>query len=203
MPLRHALPAALIAGLLAACGQSGGPDNSNGAGPNGSDPAPDTAAADPAAASGDPVGSPAADATADPAAMPDAPAGGECAATVTGTDQMQYDTKAIDVPASCTDFTITLKHSGTMPVAAMGHNLVISKTSDMQGVTSDGLSAPIEASHVKAGDPRVIAFTTMIGGGETTSVTVPVAKLKEGGPFSFFCTFPGHLSMMQGTIAVK
>jgi azurin len=60
-----------------------------------------------------------------------------------------------------------------------------------------------QPDHVKAGDARGIAPTKMIGGGESTSVTFDVAKVKDGGPFKFFCSFPGHLALMQGSLQVQ
>ena len=42
----------------------------------------------------------------------------------------------------------------------------------------------------------------MIGGGESTSVTFDVSKIKDGGPYEFFCSFPGHAALMKGTISV-
>jgi azurin len=115
---------------------------------------------------------------------------------------MQYNVGSITVPASCKKFTITLKHTGTMPVAAMGHDVVISKEADMQGVVADGAGAGIAANYVKAGDPRVIAHTSVVGGGQATSVTFDVGKIKDGGPYAFFCTFPGHATVMKGPIKV-
>ena len=198
MQVRFALPLALLAGALAACSQSQPPATQS----------PDTASAasTPADAPAPADATPAQDASApapDAGAAQPASVAGSCSTEVDANDNMQYSTKAIDIPASCTDYAITLKHTGTMPIAAMGHNLVIAKTSDMQGIADDGAGASIEDSHIKPGDARVIAFAKMVGGGQSSSVTVPVAKLKDGGPFSFFCTFPGHLGMMQGTIAVK
>jgi azurin len=43
----------------------------------------------------------------------------------------------------------------------------------------------------------------MVGGGESASVTFDVAKVKDGGPFKFFCSFPGHLALMQGNLVVQ
>ena len=114
---------------------------------------------------------------------------------------MQYNADSIAMPASCPQFTINLKHAGTMPIAAMGHNLVIAREADMAGVVADG--ATIAPDHVKAGDTRIVAGTKMIGGGESTSVSFDVAELKDGGPYKFFCTFPGHLALMQGSIRVQ
>lgn len=84
----------------------------------------------------------------------------------------------------------------------MGHNLVISKTSDMAGVTGDGMGAGIDADYLKAGDDRVIAHTKIIGAGEKDSVSFDVSKLKAGEEYSFFCSFPGHSSMMKGSVTL-
>lgn len=127
----------------------------------------------------------------------------DCATEIEGTDAMQYNVGSIVVPASCTEFKITLKHTGTMPVAAMGHNVVITKAADMQAVAAEGMGAGAAAAYVKAGDARVIAHSSLIGGGETTSVSFPVSKIKDGGPYEFFCSFPGHSALMKGTIAVE
>ncbi len=146
-----------------------------------------------------------------PAAMPpaatpttDKPAAvvTDCKTQIEGNDAMQFNVGSITVPASCSQFTITLKHTGQMPVAAMGHNVVISKASDMQAIAADGMGAGAAAKYIKPGDTRVIAHSDTIGGGQTTSVTFDVAKIKDGGPFEFFCSFPGHAALMKGTIAV-
>lgn len=126
----------------------------------------------------------------------------DCATTLTTGDTIQYDVGSITVPASCTKFTIHLKHTGTLPVTAMGHNVVIAKASDMQAVAADGLAAGAAASYVKPGDGRVIAHTDLVGGGQSTSVSFDVARIKDGGPYEFFCSFPGHSAVMKGTIGV-
>ncbi len=46
----------------------------------------------------------------------------ECSLTITANDAMQFDTKELSVPASCKTVELTLTHSGTLPVTAMGHN---------------------------------------------------------------------------------
>ena len=126
-----------------------------------------------------------------------------CSITVDGNDAMQFDVKSIEVPSSCTDFTVNLTHSGKMPKAAMGHNWVLSKTADMQGVANDGATAGMAKEYVKTDDARVIAHTKVIGAGETTSVTFPVSKLAADGKYSFFCSFPGHWALMKGTLTLK
>lgn len=143
-----------------------------------------------------------------PAAPPAAPiAGGkpavvaDCATTIESNDAMQYSADAIAVPSSCTSFTINLTHAGTLAANVMGHNLVVALASDMAPIASDGAGAGPE--FVKPGDARVIAHTRMIGGGESSSLTFDVAKLREGGPYGFFCSFPGHLGLMKGSIQVQ
>ncbi|HRN62435.1 MAG TPA: azurin [Luteimonas sp.] len=125
-----------------------------------------------------------------------------CSVDIEGNDQMKFNLANIDVSKACKDFTINLKHTGKLPKAAMGHNVVIAATSDMKGVDTDGIKAGLPNNYVKPDDARVIAHSPMIGGGESTSVTFPVAKLS-GGPYSFFCSFPGHAALMKGTITLK
>lgn len=126
-----------------------------------------------------------------------------CATTIDGNDAMQFDVSSISVPASCAQFTINLTHSGQMPAAAMGHNVVISAMSDMQAIASEGIGAGLANNYLKADDARIIAHTKVIGGGESTSVTFDTSKIKGAGPYEFFCSFPGHSAMMKGTISVS
>lgn len=126
----------------------------------------------------------------------------DCATVIEGNDAMQFNVGSITVPASCTDFTITLKHTGQMPAASMGHNVVIAKAADTQGVNADGAAAGTAAAYVKPGDARVVAHTALVGGGQATTVSFPVARLQDGGPYEFFCSFPGHSALMKGSISV-
>jgi len=124
----------------------------------------------------------------------------DCSVTVTGTDSMQFDTKAITIGKACTKFTVNLKHSGKLAKNVMGHNWVLSKTEDVQAVATDGISAGADNNYVKVGDARVLATTKLIGGGESTSITFPVDKITKGGNYTFFCSFPGHVALMKGTL---
>lgn len=124
----------------------------------------------------------------------------ECKVTVDSTDQMTFDTKNIQVPKSCKTFTVDLTHSGSLPKAVMGHNWVLSKEEDAQAIVTDGMAANLEKDYLKEGDTRVLAHTKVIGAGEASSTTFEVAKLDPTAKYAFFCTFPGHISMMKGTI---
>lgn len=126
-----------------------------------------------------------------------------CSTEIEASDAMQYNVGSITVPSSCTNFKITLKHTGKLPVASMGHDVVITKQSDMQAVDQESASAGLKNGYVKADDSRIIAHTRLIGAGQTASVSFPVSKIKSGGPYVFFCSFPGHSALMHGTISVQ
>jgi len=124
----------------------------------------------------------------------------QCEITVESNDAMQFNTKEIVVDQSCKQFTVHLKHVGKMAKAAMGHNWVLTKEADMQPVATDGMPAGLANDYVKAGDPRVIAHTKLIGGGESDSVTFDTSKLTAGDKYAFFCSFPGHWAIMKGSL---
>lgn len=125
-----------------------------------------------------------------------------CDAEIEGNDAMQFNKTTIAVPASCKQFTVKLKHVGKLPKAAMGHNWVLVKAADLQGVATDGVAAGVDKGYLKPGDARVIAATKLIGGGESDSVTFDVAKLKAGDSYAYLCSFPGHSSVMKGTVTL-
>ena len=177
-----------LALALTACGQSPAPADA----PVEVSPAPVAAPVEPTMA---PPATPAPATASKPAVVAD------CATTIEANDAMQYNVDAIAVPASCTQFTINLKHAGALAANVMGHNLVVAKEADMAAIVSDGAGSAPE--FVKAGDARIVAHTKMIGGGESSSVTFDVAKIKDGGPFKFFCSFPGHVSLMKGSIQIQ
>lgn len=126
-----------------------------------------------------------------------------CSVDIEGNDMMKYNVANIDVSKACKDFTVNLKHTGKLAKNVMGHNVVIAKTSDMKGIDTDGIKAGLAADYVKPDDARIVAHSKVVGGGESTSVTFPVAKLAGDDPYSFFCSFPGHSALMKGTITLK
>ena len=194
MKSRHILTASVLAIALAACGNSPAPEA----------PAADAAPVEPAATTEPaPVEAAPAPAEAAPAATTGSKPAvvADCATTIEGNDAMQYNADSITIPASCSQFTVNLKHVGKLAVNVMGHNFVVAKEADMAGINADGMAVAPE--HLKDGDARVVAHTKMIGGCESASVTFDVAKLKDGGPYKFFCSFPGHFALMQGSLQVQ
>jgi len=136
-------------------------------------------------------------------ALPIAPLwAAECTVDIDSTDQMTYDTNAVEISKSCQQFTVNLTHSGQLPKNVMGHNWVLTTAADMTPVVNEGAAAGLDNDYLKADDPRILAHTKMIGGGENTSVTFDVAQLQADGQYMFFCSFPGHAAVMKGTVTL-
>lgn len=126
-----------------------------------------------------------------------------CTIDLKADDAMKFDKTEVVVSASCATVTINLAHVGKLPATAMGHNVVISSTADVQALGTAGMNAGAAANYVPAGDARVLAHTPVIGGGATTSATFPGSALKAGGDYTFFCSFPGHWAIMKGKVTVQ
>lgn len=122
----------------------------------------------------------------------------DCTLEINSNDAMQFDQSSLQAPAGCTEVTVKLNHTGSLPAAAMGHNWVLTKASDFQPVASAGVSAGLDNNYLPAGDERVIAYTKIIGGGESAEVTFDVSALSADEEYTFFCSFPGHWSIMKG-----
>jgi azurin len=92
--------------------------------------------------------------------------------------------------------TVNLKANGTMVKAVMGHNIVISKEADI----ADSITAGATANYMKAKDTRIVAGSSVIGGGESTSVKFKVKNLNAKEKYVFFCSYPGHGAIMKGVV---
>ncbi len=126
----------------------------------------------------------------------------ECDVTIEADDAMRFNPAHIEVPKTCETFTIQLKHTGRLPKLAMGHNWVLVKQADLNGVARTAMAAGESLDFIDPTDTRVIAHTALIGAGESASVTFPVRKLQAGVRYSFLCTFTGHSPIMQGTLTL-
>ena len=126
-------------------------------------------------------------------------AGGVCKLQISANDLMQYDKKELTVGPGCAQIEVTLSHVGKLPASAMGHNWVLVRSSDLFGVANAGSAAGLSNNYLEPGDPRVIAATRIVGGGQSASVTFPASKLVKGGSYMYLCTFPGHNALMRGT----
>ena len=127
---------------------------------------------------------------------------GSCQQVIEGNDMLQFNLKEMVVSANCKEITVTLKHTGAMPANVMGHNWVLTNNTDFMPVAQAGGAAGIENNYVPVGDQRVLAATTIIGGGQETSVTFSIDSFVVGDDYTFFCSFPGHYAIMKGAFKV-
>ncbi len=125
----------------------------------------------------------------------------ECALTIEGNDQIQFVQPELRTSASCGEVTLTLKHIGQLAANIMGHNWVLTATSDYEAVAQAGQAIPPD--FVPANDARVLAATAVIGGGEEVTITFDISGLEAGGDYTYFCSFPGHWVLMNGKFIIE
>jgi azurin len=126
-----------------------------------------------------------------------------CELDISVGDNMNFVPAALTVSATaCKTVAINLKHTGTLPRNAMGHNWVLSATENAQATAQDGWAAGLQNQYLKPEDSRIIAGTKIIGGGESDSVSFNISDLKVGGDYTFFCSFIGHFAIMQGKFTI-
>jgi azurin len=122
-----------------------------------------------------------------------------CKLQLTSNDQMQFSVHELVVPADCAEVEVTLRHSGQLSAKAMGHDWVLAKDSDMSAIVNAGLAAGPAHGYLPEHDKRVIAATPIVGGGESATVKFATSLLQAGIRYVFFCTSPGHATVMRGT----
>jgi len=117
-------------------------------------------------------------------------------------DHMKYIPAAISA-APGESVTIVLTHTGKMPKLAMGHNFVLlKKASEAKGIAEKCASARDTEFIAESVKPQLLAYTKLIGPGETAQVTFTAPAQR--GDYLFICTCPGHFAMgMKGTLTVK
>jgi azurin len=126
-----------------------------------------------------------------------------CKLAISATDQMRFEQQTLQVDAQCTDVEVTLHNSGKLPANIMGHDWVLTKTADMVSVANAGMGAGLANNYQKPGDKRIVAATAIIGGGESTTVLFSTAQLEPGASYTYFCSAPGHFSIMKGRFVMN
>ena len=124
-----------------------------------------------------------------------------CEVEITAPDGLSFNLKELSVERSCGTVKLTLKHTGKLAKNIMGHNWVLSKAADLTGIATDGQKAGLDNDYVKPGDARALAFTKVIGGGETTTVEFSLDGLADS-EYTYFCSFPGHWAIMKGVLKI-
>ena len=119
--------------------------------------------------------------------------------TLGSNDNMQFDKSEIIVFDGQT-VILTLIHTGTMPITAMGHNFVLlAKGTSTSKFAKRALDAK-DNEYIPEDESDIIAYTGLIGGGESVTITF---NAPEKGTYDFLCSFPGHYSIMKGKFIVK
>ena len=113
-------------------------------------------------------------------------------------DNMLFD-KQIIYASSRQKITLTLNHNGKLDKKIMGHNFVLLKAGvDVVDFATRALEAR-DNEYIPEGD-EVIAYTKLIGGGESDTITFD-APTK--GSYNYICSFPGHYGIMKGILVIK
>jgi azurin len=123
-----------------------------------------------------------------------------CKLSLEGNDQMQFSVRELTVPSGCAEVEVTLTHSGKLTARAMGHDWVLAKESDMSAIVNAGLAAGPAHGFLPEHDKRVIAATPIVVGGESATVKFATELLQTGTRYAFFCTSPGHSTVMRGRL---
>ncbi|HAO24818.1 MULTISPECIES: azurin [unclassified Methylophaga] len=132
--------------------------------------------------------------------LPTVAAADNCEVSISAGDGMAFNTRSMDIPLSCEEFTVNFAHTGRLPKGGMGHNWVLAQTSDVPEIVKVGTPAGLANNYLPENDARVIAATPILGGGENASVTFDTGALSADSSYTFFCSFPGHSSMMRGSV---
>lgn len=119
-------------------------------------------------------------------------------------DQMRFDIDEFTVHAG-QPVRLTLEHTGEMGVEQMGHNVVILNADEDPvafGSEVGQQGGKLENNHLpESMRDRVIAYTRVIGGGE--SDTIEFNAPEQAGEYPFVCTFPGHSAVMRGVMVIR
>lgn len=122
---------------------------------------------------------------------------------LTGSDQLQYSTKTLEVAAGDT-VVLNLKHIGALPKVAMGHNFVLLKADTKIPEFAMAAAKSAATDYIPADEESkkaILAHSKLLGGGESDTVTFTAPA--EAGAYPYICSFPGHYGVMQGVLTVK
>lgn len=111
---------------------------------------------------------------------------------------LAYDTKAISAKAGQ---KIKLTFNNTHPTLPQPHNIVIGKAGTKDKMMTIAMSAMtlVDKGYIPD-SPEILAHTGLLQPGKTETIefTVPAA-----GEYPFFCTFPGHVALMNGVLTAQ
>ena len=138
-----------------------------------------------------------------------------CQTTIYANDNMQYtDEKGvrvenITVPKLCQEYTLFMEYKGNLPSTVMGHNWILTEEKDITAVSSEAIKQGVAKGYLPLSeDSRVVAASTrLLGGGSNDhkkdKIIVDMKKIQETKNYVYWCSFPGHISMMRGSFTVQ
>lgn len=122
--------------------------------------------------------------------------------TIEGGNTLQFDKKEFSVKEGQV-VALTFKNAGTIPKAAMGHNVVVLTAGTDVVAFTKACVANAQTTGLPSDEAlkkQVVASSKMLGPGEadTVTFTAPVA-----GKYDYICTFIGHSALMKGVMTVE
>ena len=117
---------------------------------------------------------------------------------INSNDMMKFDQNELRVFEG-QKITLTLNHKGKMSKEIMGHNFVLLKKETNLNDFAQRAMLARENEYIPDGN-ETIAYTKMIGGGESDTITFTAP---EKGSYTYICTFPGHYGLMKGVLIVS
>jgi azurin len=121
-----------------------------------------------------------------------------CQLHIEANDMVQFNARTLQVDPECSAVELTLRHVGQQQAHVLGHDWVLARSTDVAALANAGMSAGFDRGYLPTGDRRIIAATRIVGGGESATISFSTAGLEPGGDYSFFCSYPGHTSLMRG-----
>tara|TARA_B100000963_G_scaffold295177_1_gene266025 strand:- start:11657 stop:12142 length:486 start_codon:yes stop_codon:yes gene_type:complete len=118
---------------------------------------------------------------------------------VISNDQMEFIPNILLVNTG-QKITLTLKHLGKLDKSIMGHNFVLLKKGTSIEEFGQAALTHSENDYIPINSNATIAYTDLIGGGESSTITFDAP---DKGIYDYICSFPGHWSIMKGKLIVK
>ena len=111
---------------------------------------------------------------------------------------MAYDTKSISAKAGQ---TVKLTFNNTQPALPQPHNFVLGKLGTKDKVMAIAMSAITLADKGFIPEsPDILAHTKLIQPGQSETIEF---TLSAAGEYPYYCTFPGHVMIMNGVMKVE
>ena len=111
---------------------------------------------------------------------------------------LAYDTKSISAKVGQ---KVKVTFNNTHPTLPQPHNFVLGKVGTKDKMMTIAMSAMtlVDKGYIPD-SPDILAHTKLINPGQSESIefTLPAA-----GEYPYFCTFPGHVAIMNGVITVQ